>query len=130
MNFLTGRSINFTKRKCGCGQIGCLELSCGGDGIVKTYKKNILKITDKQWNEVGNRIALGIAQMLVNNPVDIIIFAGAIAVHRKNQIKQIKQNLKNNLHIIKPPTKLMVSSFKDYSSLAGALALLKYYDKN
>lgn len=115
----------YNNRKCVCGQTGCWELSCGGAGMEVTYCKKSAKLNKKEWKSVIDCFGRLLTNVLVVRPNDLVIFSGAVATNHPENVKSIHNTVKNNLKIVEPPSKFIISKFKHNAGLYGGFGLLK-----
>jgi glucokinase len=116
--------IDWKGRKCSCGQKGCLETFCGGEGIKRRFHKPAEKLNSKEWDKVISHFAQGLLNITMIRPADLIILSGGIAVNQIGRIKQIKAVMKKRT-LIYPAPNIKLSKFREDTGLYGALGLLR-----
>lgn len=107
-----------------CGNHGCFELFCGGGGIEERYGKPAERLTEAQWSEVSNHLALGLYNLVLAYPVEQIVLGGGIANKQPRRFPSIEQELNRLLDGFRI-VRLDLASHGEDAGLVGALALLK-----
>ena len=107
-----------------CGQHGCLEAYCGGNGIAKLYGKSAKNLPEHEWREVEQRFAHGLLNVLTINPVNLVIFAGSVALNQKKKLENIEVIVRDKLKIFQAP-QFLISKYQNDIGLYGAIALLR-----
>lgn len=107
---------------CGCGQQGCLEAFCGGNGIRGRFGVPAHLLTRQSWLDmiVPDMIA-GLRGVLVMQPVDLVVFSGGVAVKNPWLLKAISGELS---HPMIGSPRLEISAFGESAGTLGALSLL------
>ncbi len=113
-----------SKIVCGCGQNGCLEGLCSGGNIKVNYQKRAATLTEEEWEEVCQRFAQGMLNIIAIRPTNLMLFAGGVAVDNPNKIKKVQEIVKNRLKIY-PLPEFKVAKLGRESGLFGALGLFK-----
>jgi glucokinase len=117
------QSIDWKGRHCSCGQNGCLENYIGGKAFKELYGVNAEEISDnKIWDEVAERAAFGIHNMMHILPVDLIIFGGGLITKQPHLLDRIKLKLEEELKVF-PVPKLELSDKSEKNGLYGAAGL-------
>jgi glucokinase len=108
-----------------CKQKGCLESYVSGKAFFQKYKiKPENCHQQKIWQKYVKELTPGLINLTVLWSPQIIIIGGGIAQQGQNLIKMIKQNLKQDLKIFKPPL-VVQAQLGDQSGLYGGLLFLK-----
>lgn len=107
-----------------CGQHGCLQAYCGGNGIARQYGKSAKNLSENEWREVEQRFAHGLLNVLVINPVNLVIFAGSVALNQKKKLENIEVIVRDKLKIFHAP-QFLISKYQNDIGLYGAMALLR-----
>ena len=107
-----------------CGQQGCLEAYCGGNGIARLYGKSAKNLSENEWREVEQRFAHGLLNVLAINPVNLVIFAGSVALNQKKKLENIEVIVRDKLKIFQAP-QFLISKYQNDIGLYGAIALLR-----
>lgn len=107
-----------------CGQHGCLEAYCGGNGITRLYGKSAKNLSENEWREVEQRFAHGLLNVLTINPVNLVIFAGSVALNQKKKLENIEVIVRDKLKIFHAP-QFLISKYQNDIGLYGAIALLR-----
>jgi glucokinase len=107
-----------------CGQKGCLEAYCGGATIEKNYQKKAENLTDEEWGEVEKMLAQGMINAIAVHPVELVVFAGGVALNQEKRIHNLQTLLNESLKIVSVP-RLELSKLKENVGVCGALACLK-----
>ena len=68
-------------------------------------------------------MTMGVRNVVVSQPVSIVVFSGGVANKQPWLLKVIEEVLKAKLKIVEPPT-IKLSAFGESAGTAGALALL------
>lgn len=109
---------------CGCGQKGCAEAYIGGGNIEKYYQKDPHYLTNEEWDEVFNHLANTLLNVIVFNPTTLIVLGGGIAIHKKENLEEIKVKVQERLRIFSMP-EIQVTSLDDNVGLYGAFILIQ-----
>lgn len=108
-----------------CGQRGCLESYVSGKAFYKNYKIRPEKCKSlKIWNNFSKNLAQGIINIITLWSPDIIIIGGGFSERTDFFLKTLKQYVKKNLLIFKPP-QIIKSKLGDSANLYGGLKILK-----
>ena len=107
-----------------CGQQGCLEAYCGGNGIARLYGKSAENLSENEWREVEQRFAHGLLNVLTINPVNLVIFSGSVTLNQKKKLENIEIIVRDKLKIFHAP-QFLISKYQNDIGLYGAIALLR-----
>ena len=111
------RLLDTKPLRCGCGQTGCVEAYCGGNGIRARFGKGAERLTDKEWLErVVPYMVCGLRALLSVHPVDLMVFGGGMACKDAWLLKAIEAQLGG--------PRLVLSRFGETAGTVGALELL------
>lgn len=108
----------------GCGQTGCLQAYCGGNGIEQRYGKTPAELSDDEWLEVVAYLGQGLINIIAIRHPRQIIFGGGIAIRQPERIRQLVSFVENQLAIYSPP-EIRLTEFGENLGLFGAIALLR-----
>jgi glucokinase len=107
---------------CGCGQTGCLEAYCGGNGIRRRFGRPAEALRKSEWlDTVIPDMVAGVRGVLTVQPVDLVVFSGSMAVKDAWLLDAIQEGLG---HPMLGDPKLEVSAFGGSAGTLGALSLL------
>lgn len=110
--------------ECRCGQHGCLESYTGGYAVEKHYHSPLNELKWEYWKEVLQRMGIGLVNILVCRPTQLVVFNGGVAFNQPDKIKMLEPILEEQLKIISLP-KIKLSKLEDMAGLYGGIAYLK-----
>lgn len=106
-------------RVCLCGQVGCLETYTGGKQIALRMGMPAEQITDLAfWDEVADKLALGLVNLAHLTRVEHIAISGGIALHRPHLLPAIQMRVDATLRGLS--LKLVPAALGDDAPLVGA----------
>lgn len=117
------------KIKCNCGQKGCWEAFCGYYGIQKQYKKEPKDLFLKEWKETIKNFSKGLFNLIILQPIDLIILTGGIGTNQRLRIKKIKQFLKEKLKIYSSIPEIKISKYKENTCFYYSVAVFNILKK-
>lgn len=111
------------------GKIQHWEDFAGGRAIVERYDKRASDIeSTEQWEEIGNRIAYGIAVCCSILQPQVIVFGGGVGQSADKFKEYVREYLSEHLHAIaRQPEALLPAKFGENSVIHGCFALLKQH---
>jgi len=104
-----------------------------GGGIERNFKRDVLKIKEKEfWSNVTKILSFGINNIVVMMSPEAIILGGGMILHNLIKISEIESNLKNCLRIFSKSPVILKSELGDLGGIYGGMQylkkqLLKYY---
>jgi glucokinase len=112
---------------CPCGQRNCMERYCGGAGMCTYYIVESSKfLTSIEWDEVLDRMVVGVRALQVAHIVPIFVFGGGVAFkeqHNQQLLTKLEQRLRQELRIVDAPS-VVLSKFGESAGTWGGYALL------
>jgi glucokinase len=114
--------LNWHGPRCHCGQIGCAQLSAGGD-IIEYFRKPAEELTDDEWQEVFQFFAHLMANVLIIRPTKLVIFGGGIALNQPERVEAVRRILQRRV-LVAPIPEMKTTEFGDDIALYGGLSLL------
>ncbi len=108
--------------ECRCGQQGCLEAYVGGNGIRDHRGKGAEDLRGSEWDEIIDKMVLGLRSVLAVQPVKYLVFSGGLICKQGWLLEVIEGRL---THPMQGSPKLMLSAFGESAGTLGALSLLK-----
>ena len=110
---------------CDCGAFNCLSAFVCGSGIEKLYGKKAEQLNDRQWEEVTNRLGLGLANATLFYAPDVIALGGGVVMGRgEEMLVRLNQIVKEEVKIIRPPP-IRFSICGQDAPLLGAICLAR-----
>ena len=79
---------------CGCGLLNCTERLGGSDGAQQRFGKEPDDITAEEWDQVAKDQAVGLAGVLVNHLVDVVVFGGGVSLYQPQLQERVEHHLK------------------------------------
>jgi glucokinase len=120
----TGHQIyNWNGPKCPCGQNGCFELYIGGGFLTKLHKIRPEEIKDEKiWDDLAEKASHALINMLMNQPIGLIVFSGGLISKQPHLITRIQKILEaKQSNFVQP--KLQFALLGEDSGLYGAVGL-------
>lgn len=111
------------------GKIQHWEDFAGGRDIVNRYGKRASDIdSPEQWEEIGERIAYGVAICCSILQPQVIVFGGGVGQSADNFKAHVKKYLLEHLHAIaRQPEAILTAKFGENSVIHGCFVLLKHH---
>lgn len=109
------------------GKIQPWEEFASGRWLVKNFGKRASELTNnKDWQEVGERIALGVGVLCATIQPEAIIFGGGVGQYADKFVDTVSDYLREHLHpVIRQPHTLRKPHFPDDAVLHGCYILIK-----
>lgn len=109
------------------GKVQTWESFASGKAIKERYGMQASDIQDeKVWQEIGERIAYGVAVCCSTLQPDTIVFGGGVGQFADKFINHINKYLEDNLSpLVKRPNQLLPASYGADSAIHGCFFLLK-----
>ncbi|MCI7188762.1 MAG: ROK family protein [Fusobacterium mortiferum] len=122
-------SIDFSGKKCNCGNKGCWELYVSETAIEEEFKNSNVKeldsIFDKNINKdfierYTNFFSLGLSNILLTFDINNIIISGNLAKYIERYQQDILKNIQKNIFFKNYPLNILCSNLNERSSILGA----------
>jgi predicted NBD/HSP70 family sugar kinase len=109
------------------GRIENWEEFASGRWVVKTFGKKAQDITDdKEWDQLGHNVAIGVAVACSVLQPEAIIFGGGVGQYADKFSDVVSDYLIKYLHpVVRRPQALLAASFPDDAVIRGGYLLLK-----
>ena len=108
---------------CGCGLKGHFDAVVGGKAIIRDYGLPASEIHDPViWDEIAQKIATGLANLIVVFSPEVVVLAGGVSVHFEKFINPLTNHLQALIKVFPPPP-LVQAKFVETAPLYGALIL-------
>jgi predicted NBD/HSP70 family sugar kinase len=101
----------------------------GGLRIVARYAKRVYYISDSEsWQEIGERIAYGVAICCSILQPQVVVFGGGVGISADKFKGHVKNYLLEHLHpVARQPEAFLSPKFGEYSVIQGCYELLKQH---
>jgi predicted NBD/HSP70 family sugar kinase len=100
---------------------GYLENFCGGAKIKEIYGKEPTQLSDKEWSEVMDYFAEGLANLMILNYSPVFVFSGGIAYGVKERLGELRGLVRSKNDLVETP-EFRISQLGEKSGILGALA--------
>lgn len=115
--------LDGNRRKCLCGQIGCLETYTGGRQLELRYGRPLEQIRDEAfWEQFSEKLALGLLNLAMLTRVEAVAVSGAVALNRPTLLEQVQRQI--NARIRGATLTLHMATLREDAPLIGAALLL------
>lgn len=110
---------------CDCGAFNCLSAFVCGSGIEKLYGKKAEQLNDREWEEVTDRLGLGLANATLFYAPDVIALGGGVVMGGgEKMLARLNQIVRQEVKIIRPPP-IRLSICGHDAPLLGAICLAR-----
>jgi glucokinase len=107
------------------GKLQAWEDFASGQAMVEKYGKKAAEIEDeKTWEEIGHRIATGVAIVCTVVQPEVIVFGGGVGQYANRFKGTVSKYLRGSLHpVVQQPKELLGPSFAEDNVLRGCYEL-------
>ncbi|HEX6416127.1 MAG TPA: ROK family protein [Candidatus Saccharimonadales bacterium] len=114
-------------RKCGCGQLGCLEAYTGGTSIERHYGYPAERLNETEWDAVLSRMAHGVHNVITLTGGRLpIFFGGGIACRQAARLPVLTDKLKETQLIVPTLPTISRATHGEDAGLHGASRIVEH----
>jgi glucokinase len=107
-------------------KIDALEEFVGGRGIRNVYQKPAEELSEEEWKQVEDLMAIGLANVMVMHRSKLLILGGGIASNQSKRVQRIASESAKFIEKRYEAPEVKVSSLGEDTGLYGAFAVIQH----